>query len=518
MPRRKSMIEILELIKRLRLNQSIRCIHRETGIHRKIIRNIRDKAEEKGLLDKEKQTPAEEELLKIFLISKNKKKNILDPYLEEIKRYVDNKYSYIVIHNLLKDRVNISCSTVRRYILKQFPKIPKAVMIRDKEKGTMEVDFGYLGIMYDIETNKSRKAYVFSGRLCYSRKAYREVVYNQKNETFLNCHINAFVFFNVVPKKVVPDNTKSAVIKTHFYDPVINRSYRELADHYGFLISPCLPGKPEHKGGVENDIKYIKNNFLPIFIEQERQRGFLIPRSINIQESLEAWNENTSETRLIQGVGRTPIELFEEEKLQMNALPKEQWDKVVWKKCNVYKTWVIKFENAFYSVPYRLIGKKVDACGNSKLLRVFFENELVAVHKKCVKNWGYERNDEHAPPFQEQYLKSNKKYILMQARLIGESAVKVIEKIFSEKAIDGTRPCMGILSLAKKYSALRVEKACSRALYYDTVRYMSIKNILEKNLDLIPEEQPATHTGQLEFAFARGEEYFKKIINGGLNE
>ncbi|MBN2422482.1 IS21 family transposase [Candidatus Woesearchaeota archaeon] len=512
------MIEILDLIKRLRLNHSIRNIYKETGVHRTIIRNIRDKVLEKGFLNNDNPIPTEEELLKIFKIPKVKKKHILDPYLEEIKRYVDNKYSYIVIHNLIKDRARVSCSTVRRYILKQFPKTPKPVMIRDKEKGTMEVDFGYLGIFYDIETNKNRKAWVFSGRLCYSRKAYREVVFNQKNDTFLNCHINAFVFFNAVPKKVVPDNTKSAVIKAHFYDPVINRSYRELAGHYGFLISPCLPGRPEHKGGVENDIKYIKNNFLPVFIEQERQKGFLIPRSMNIQESLDAWNETTSEARMIQGVGRTPRQLFEEEKEMLNTLPEEQWDKVVWKKCNVHKTWIINFDNAYYSVPYRLIGKTVDVCGNSKLVRVFFENNLVAVHEKALKNWEFKRKDEHAPPFQEQYLNNNRKYILAQARFIGESAVKVIEKILSEKTVDGTRPCMGILSLSKKYSAERVEKACSRALYYDTVRYMSIKNILEKNLDFLPEEQPATHTGQLEFIFAREKEYFKEILNGGINE
>ena len=53
----------------------------------------------------------------------------------------------------------------------------------------------------------------------------------------------------------------------------MNRAYRELALHYGFLISPCLPRRPEHKGVVEGDIKYVKRNFLPLFRDAEKKCG-----------------------------------------------------------------------------------------------------------------------------------------------------------------------------------------------------------------------------------------------------
>ena len=515
MPRRKSMIEIIDIIKRLRLNHSIRAIHRETGIHRKIIKNIKEKANQEGLLDTNKSIPKEEELLKIFKSPTTTKKHILTPYQEEIKGYIDKNYTYVVIYELLKDRVKVSSSTIRRYILKEFPKLPKPSMIRDKEIGTMEVDFGYLGIMYDPLSNKNRKTYVFSARLCKSRKAYREIVYSQNNETFLNCHTHAFNFFGGVHKKVVPDNTKAAVIKAAFYEPVINRYYHEFANHYGFLISPCLPRKPEHKGGVENDIKYIKRNFLPIFKEKERHKGFEIPRTTNLQEELDKWTNCTTELRSIGGVGLTVVELFEEEKKDLLLLPQKEWDRVVWKKCHVHKAWLVHFENAYYSVPYKMIGKTVDVCGNSKLVRIFYENELIAIHSKATKKWEYVRLDCHAPPFQEAYLQSNKKYILANASLIGSETVKVVERIFDKKGIDGTRSCRGILSFAKKYSKERLEKACQRALYYDTVSYISIKNILEKNMDsLIEEEVENNNEKQLVFTFARGMEYYQKIIDG----
>ena len=113
----------------------------------------------------------------------------------------------------------------------------------------MEVDFGYLGLTWHTTTRSRRRTWVFSGRLRHSRRAYREVVFDQKQETFFACHIHAFEWFGGVSEKATPHNLKAAIIVASFEDPVVNRAYRELALHYGFLISPCLPYHPEHKGG-----------------------------------------------------------------------------------------------------------------------------------------------------------------------------------------------------------------------------------------------------------------------------
>ena len=111
----------------------------------------------------------------------------------------------------------------------------------------MEVDFGHLGLTWDVNTRSRRRTWVFSGRLRHSRRAYREVVFDQKQETFFACHMHAFEWFGGVAEKVTPDNLKAAVIVASFEDPLVNRAYRQLALHYGFLISPCLPRHPEHK-------------------------------------------------------------------------------------------------------------------------------------------------------------------------------------------------------------------------------------------------------------------------------
>ena len=175
----------------------------------------------------------------------------LDERRDQIDAWRQEGYSFLVIHELLRQRgVKYSETTVRRYIHRHFPSPVRPVMRRETKPGeVMEVDFGQLGLTWDAATRSRKRTWVFSGRLRHFRRAYREVVFDQKQETFFACHMHAFEWFGGVPEKVTPDNLKAAVIVASFEDPLVNRAYRELALHYGFLISPCLPRRPEHKGG-----------------------------------------------------------------------------------------------------------------------------------------------------------------------------------------------------------------------------------------------------------------------------
>jgi hypothetical protein len=148
MPRRRRMVEKIDVIRRLQLNQSIRVIHRETGIHRTIIRELREIAIQKGWLEKNPPLPSEHTLQKALAHLHNtqvQRSHPLDTWKEEIKRWVDAHYSFIVIHQLIQQYYQCSESTVRRYIHRHFPSAPKAVMVRTSIPGeVMEVDFGYL--------------------------------------------------------------------------------------------------------------------------------------------------------------------------------------------------------------------------------------------------------------------------------------------------------------------------------------------------------------------------------------
>lgn len=513
MPKRKTMMEYIDIIKRLKKQQSIRSIQRETGIHRTIIRKVKKVSEKNGWLSPFNFSfPSEKELYNIFYNNNNQtQQHPLQCWHNKIAEWINNGYSYVVIHRLLNKLYTCSESTVRRYIKKRFPIKPKTVMLRDTIPGEiMEVDFGYLGITYDPNTKRNRKTYIFSARLRYSRKAFRIKVFNQKQETFFKCHIYAFEYFNGVPEKVVPDNLKAAVIKASFECPIINRVYRKLAEHYGFLISPCLPGKAHHKGGVENDIKYIKRNFWPIFKEEQKDRGKDIPDSNDLDLALEEWTKTVTDIRMIQGVGKSPDQLFEdEEKKALKSLPFLRWDPIVWAEVKVRETWRIQFDCAFYSIPYKYVGKKVQILADSSLVHVFYNYLEITTHKRAKYKWQYLKKAEHAPPEPAKYMSTTKKGLIDKAGKIGNNTAQAIQIILSHKSIDGFRPARGILfGLLKKYGSERIESACKRAIHYQTVSYMSIKSILTKGLDFLELEVPVLPSGQQDFIFSREYGYF----------
>jgi transposase len=127
----------------------------------------------------------------------------------------------------------------------------------------IQVDFGYAGRMIDPETGELRQTWAFVMTLSWSRHQYVEFVFNQKVETWLRLHRNAFLFFSEVPERVVIDNLKAGIVRVCWHEPQAQQAYRECAEHYGFLIKPCHPRTPEHKGKVEKGgVHYVKRNFL----------------------------------------------------------------------------------------------------------------------------------------------------------------------------------------------------------------------------------------------------------------
>ena len=527
MPRRRTMTEYRDIIRRLKQSQSIRSIQKETGFHRKIIRKIKSLAEEEGWLTIESELPDEVILKQVLSNNAQKNEHPLDDYKNEIKEYLDKEYSFVVIHKLIGRKFSCSESTIRRYIHKNFKNVPITTMIRKTIAGEiMEVDFGYLGLTFDPITRRNKKTYIFSGRLRHSRDAYREIVFNQKQNTFFDCHIHAFEYFEGVPEKVVPDNLKAAVIKASFENPLINRVYQKLAEHYGFLISPCLPRKPNHKGGVENDIKYVKKNFWPLFKEDQKSKGYINLDTNELKDALKLWNARTARIRKVHGIGRSPEEMFEsEEKAALKPLPMTRWDNLQWSmNIKVQQTWRVQFDNAYYSVPYKYIGEKVNILASSKSVYIFFNYKQIALHSRAEKRWAHMESKDHAPPNVELYMQTTRDSIKRWASNIGPSVCRVVEEILLHKTIDGLRPARAVIGLRKKYGAVRLEAACKRALTYDTAEYFSVKSILVKGLDKLDINEPVDKMGQQLFTFARKYGYFdleqheeKESINERLN-
>lgn len=506
------MTEKREVIRRLRHGQSIRQIHRETGIHRTILRDLKALSQQKGWLDRARRLPPEIAIAR--LLAKGKKReeeHPLDRYKDRIKQWLEEKTSYLLIHEFISEEIEVSEATVRRYCKKHFPGLPKICYLRPTIPGeVMEVDFGFLGITYDPSSRRNRKTYVFSARLRHSRYAWRERVYDQKKLTFFRCHIHAFEYFGGVPEKVVPDNLKAAVVKASFTDPVVNRVYLRLAEHYGFIIDPTPPASPELKGGVENDIKYIKRNFWPRYREAERQKGHEVPHGDILQQGLERWSDEYAHIRTIGGIGARPVDLFaEEEKPALSVLPPTRWKEITWQTAKVQESWRIQADRAFYSVPYRLIGTRVLVYLTSDTVEIYEETTLVAVHRKAERPWQHVHNQAHDPPNIEEVISHTREGLLFRASTIGEEVAEVTAAILSRKSVDGLRPARALLALKNTYSRGRLTAACRRALLYDSPEYAVVKRILTKGLDRIEEETMVDSENNYCFAFARAPGYFE---------
>ena len=498
------MMKTKETIKRLRKNETINRIHKETGLHRRTIRKIKVVAQNSGWLDEGTEFPTEAQIQKKY-ITKKRDQSHIEPFKEKIESWAKKGYSYVVIHKLLSKKITCSETAVRNYIKKHFPEVPKPVMIRNTVAGKhMDVDFGYLGTAIDKE-GIQRKIWVFSARLRHSRKAYRQIVLTQKQEIFFKAHIYAFEYFGGVPQKVVPDNLKAGVIKSTIDNDLLNRVYQNLAEYYGFQISPCKPLKPEHKGGVENDIKYIKRNFWPIFLEEERDKGRKILLVANIQEALDRWTREVAEERIVAQVGRTPNEIFNsEEHTALLSLPIERWDPVTWSEVRVTRAWRARFDNAFYSVPYELIGQKVTVLANSTTVRIFHNYDEIALHPRATEKWQYVRKTIHAPIDQEKVLSTTKTGLTIWAEKIGPYTHKLVSQLLSHKSIDKMRAVRSILKLASKFSDKKLEAACCRALYYEALSYKSIKRMLDEGLESEPLGEDISFTQkQPKFRFVR---------------
>jgi transposase len=506
------MAELRDVVRRLKLGHSIREIQRSTGVHRTIIRDMQSLAKAEHWLEFDAELPSEAQiqLIRYGPMDEKSLEHQLDQYRDDIEGWVKDQCSYVVIHTLIRDQVPCSESTVRRYVKRTFPDVADAVMRRPTVAGeVMEVDFGYLGITYDANSGRNRRTYVFSARFRHSRRAWRECIFDQTQQTFFRCHIHAFEFFGGVPERVVPDNLKAAVVKASHEDPIVNRAYRAMAEHYGFLIDPCGPYRPEHKGGVESDIKYIKRNFWPIYRERQKQRGYETPQADTLQEALEQWSAEVADSRIIKGVGRSPREIFEiEEAEALRRLPATRWDPLSWAQPKVGADWRIQFEKGFYTVPYGYIGTQVLVYGDSTLVRIYNGLQEIALHQRVDRPWQIRAKSEHAPPYLDEYLSSSRNGLIQWAYRLSDPVGKVAEAIFADKAVDGTKPVRGLIRLADKYGVERLTAACRRALLYELTYYRSVKEILVKGLDQLPLSQPANVDGQLEFRFQRDYGFF----------
>src|SRR3990167_9982651 len=268
--RKFEMHEYRQIIVRLKLGESIRSIVMSRVAPRKKVRQVRKVALAQQWLDAKSELPDDGVLAQHFKssISTPVAQSSVLPYQEQVESWCQQGIQATTIHAALQRQCGFkgSYEAVARFVKKIKNRLSvKTTTILDFKAGECaQVDFGAGPKFYDETTGEVISTWIFVMVLAWSRHMYAEIVLKQDVETWLGCHRRAFEWFNGVPEKITIDNAKCAITKACYYDPVVQRSYGDCAEGYGFIISACPPHDPQKKGRVESGVKYVKNAFVPL--------------------------------------------------------------------------------------------------------------------------------------------------------------------------------------------------------------------------------------------------------------
>ena len=429
-------------------------ISKDLGIDRKTVRKIRDR------INKGEIIPPQIE-----------RASRLDLQKDLILKYLSQGLTIVLIHQKLKERgIEISYSGTRKYINKlRGPNLPNILVVTPPGKEA-QVDFGYAG--YFIHKGKKVKTWIFCMRLCHSRYDYYELVTNQKVETFVKCHINAFEYFRGVPEVVRIDNLKAGVLKANFYEPQIQREYVNMLSHYNSSPITCRVRTPKEKGKVESAVKYVKNNFI---------KGLDTRDLDTAKEKLKEWTKDICNSRIHGTTRKIPREQFENiERPVLKKLPSRRYETNLIEKRHVNTSGHIYFRYNYYSVPYKYIGEDITLKTNGKLLWVYGKRfNQIAIHPVSKSQGEYITNENHIPD--EKKLKG-KEYFHKICKQMGEDVLKFLGNLQEKKPRHWYRMISGVIALRKIYSDKTINLSCRRANAYNSFSYLSVKKICEKGL------------------------------------
>lgn len=370
--------------------------------------------------------------------------------------------------------------------------------------------FGTTMSIYDRYTGEIMSAYLFEATLPFSMYCYVQACPDMNIANWIDCHIHAYEYFGGVTRLLIPDNLKTGVISHKKYeDPILNKSYQEMAEHYNTTIMPARVKKPKDKAAVEGAV----GDCTVAIIGRLRNRKFFSFDDLNqaILEELEKFN-----TKLFQKKEGSRKSIYEdEESVFMQPLPMEKFQLSAWKKAKVQLNYHIAVEKMNYSVPYEYVGKYVDVRLTKNHVTVYYQTNQICMHNRLYGRINqYSTNESHMPENHQKY-NWNKERFQQWAISIGDNTSTVINKIFDKYKVEeqAYKSCLSLLKLSDKYGKTRLENACELALTHITQpSYKNIKMILDSNQDK-KENKDEEHEDFLEHAFLRGKDYYGKKSN-----
>lgn len=359
-----------------------------------------------------------------------------------------------------------------------------SVTMRQAHAGGDKLFVDYAGdtvpVIIDRLTGEVRTAQIFVAVLGASNFTYAEASWTQGLADWIGAHTRALEAIGGVPRLIVPDNAKAAVVKACLYDPQVNRTYAEMAAHYDTAILPTRPRKPRDKAKVEAAVLIIERWVLG----RLRHRHFYSLAELN--DAIRALLVRLNDERPIRRLGVTRRQLLEDlDRPMLKPLPVEPYEFAEWRLRRVGIDYHIDIDRHYYSVPYRFARDAVEVRLTGRTVEVFAKGERIAAHLRASGNGKHTTVPEHMPSSHRRYADWTIDRIRRDAAAIGPSTAMLCELILEQRSHpeQGFRACLGIVRLAKAFGAQRVEAAATRALDIGARTYGSVKSILDNNLD-----------------------------------
>ena len=367
----------------------------------------------------------------------------------------------------------------------------RRLSMRQEHRAGEKAFFDYSGRkaqVVDAVTGEVRAAELFVGVLGASSYVYAEVTWTQQLADFCGSTSRALEYFHGVPGGLVIDNLKSGVARADRYEADLNRSFEELARHYGSVVLPTRPRRPKDKAKVEVSVQVVQRWILA----RLRNRVFHSLGELNeaIAELLGPLND-----RVMRHYGRSRRALFlEVDRPALRPLPSTRFEVAHWKTVRANIDYHVDLFGHCYSVPHQHRGHALEARATATAVQIFLRGQSVATHARSYRG-GYTTVAEHMPSSHRAHAEWSPSRFLHWASEIGPMTETLVKAILEERPHPemGYRSCLGILRLSKAYGAERLERACHRAVRARARSYRHIASILEKGLDAtpLPGEEPA---------------------------
>ncbi len=490
-----SVIDIREILRRLREGDSDRQAAEAVGLVHKTIGRYREWATGQGFLVPDVALPDMVTLAAAWKARQAKipKQNqtSLAGHAETILALRKRGLSAQVVLRELREKAGYtgSYSSLSRYLRQQEgpAEIEVTVRVETAPGEEAQVDFGDAGEMWDPLAGRPRRAWMFVMTLSWSRHQFVGFVFDQKVETWLNLHERGFEFFGGVPARIKPDNLKAAVVRASYDDPLVQRAYREFAEHWGFLIDPCRVRTPQHKGKVEAGVKYVDGNFIS---GRDYTRADSDVNAAN-RDAL-VWVRETAGTRTHGTTRQRPLEQFEAtERAALKPLPETGFEIASWRAAKLQRDCYLTIDNAYYSVPYRHVGKTLMVRVSARQIRVYAEHVLIATHTRATQAGERITNEAHLPEGKRKGMRvASPLESLSRAEAIGPRTTEVVQGMLGDTALDRRRSVERLLNQVHKYGAPALEQACVRAIESGDPTAETVRNWLKIGARPLPMASP----------------------------